>query len=89
MDNLDSLVEKVYLHFKDKKNKSYPMLSEKEEIKEALEKLISSPDSFYFIDEMIVKSKVYVVTTLLKKRSIYRLLFLQVLTTIKISLRRF
>lgn len=51
MDNLDLLAEKIFLHFKEKKNRSYPLLLEKEEIKKELEMLKNNPNSFYLLDE--------------------------------------
>lgn len=51
MDKWDLLVEKIFLHFKDIKNRSYPLLLKKEEIKRSLEKLKNDSDSFYILDE--------------------------------------
>ena len=52
MENIDLLAEKIYLHFRDAKNRSYPLLLEKEEIKKVLERINNSSNSFYFIDEI-------------------------------------
>ena len=52
MENLDLLAEKIYLHFMDVENRSYPLLLEKEEIKKSLEKTNKSLDSFYFLDKI-------------------------------------
>lgn len=51
MDNLDLLAEKICLHFKDIKNRSYPLLLEKEAIEEVIENLKNNSSSFYLLDE--------------------------------------
>lgn len=51
MDEVDVLAEKIYLHFKEAHNRSYPLLTEKEKIKDVLRKLKSDPNSFYLVDQ--------------------------------------
>lgn len=51
MDKCDLLVERIFLHFKDIENRSYPLLLKKEEIKKTLEKLNNDLDSFYLLDK--------------------------------------
>lgn len=51
MNKPDLLAERISLHFQEIKNRSYPLLLEKEEVKEVLKKLKGQSDSFYLLDE--------------------------------------
>lgn len=51
MEKLDLLADKIYLHFKETKNRYYPLLLEKEKIKQTLEKIKNNSDSFYLLDK--------------------------------------
>lgn len=51
MNNLDVLVEKLFKHFKDINNRSYPLLLEKDEIKKNLLSLHTDNHSFYILDK--------------------------------------
>lgn len=52
MNNLDVLVEKIFLYFKDINNRSYPLVLEKDEIKKVLQILNSDNDSFFILDRV-------------------------------------
>lgn len=51
MGPLEILSEKIFRHFQNPKNRSYPLLLERDEIKEELVKLIKNSDSFYLLDK--------------------------------------
>lgn len=76
LNKWDLLTEKIFRHFQEIKNRSYPLLLEKKEIKEALEKLQTRSDSFYLFDEedeeiqgicgyYIIEEEQYLQTTIL------------------------
>lgn len=52
MVDLEALTEKIYQHFSDISNRSYPLLLEKEEIKKTLQTLNADTDKYYLLDNV-------------------------------------
>lgn len=51
MFNVDKLSEKIYIHFKEKKNRSYPLLLTKEDIKTELNQILTDENADCILDK--------------------------------------
>lgn len=51
MNGIDKLAKKIFLHFKEKENRSYPLLLTVEQIKKELIKIYRNPNVKYILDE--------------------------------------